>query len=68
VEIFLNFVGKLNIPSLEETEREPLDPAERKREKLRLYYRRRRARIRAEKEKAAQLASARREKIQTEDE
>jgi DNA invertase Pin-like site-specific DNA recombinase len=57
VDIFLNFIGRLNIPSDEETEPKPLDPAEQKRAKQRLYYRRRCARIRAEKEKAAQLGS-----------
>jgi hypothetical protein len=55
VDIFLNFVGNIPLPELEETEPEPLDPAERKRAKLRLYYRRRRAKIHEEKEKRCGL-------------
>jgi hypothetical protein len=38
VEIYLNFIGKFNIPGREETEPEPFDPVEHRREIWRSYY------------------------------
>jgi hypothetical protein len=51
VDIFLNFVGKLDIdlPGQEETEAEPFDPVERKRAQWRKYYYKKRERMLAEK-------------------
>jgi hypothetical protein len=51
VNIFLNFVGKLDIdlPRQEETEAEPFDPVEHKRAQWRKYYYKKRERMLAEK-------------------
>jgi hypothetical protein len=55
VDIYLNFIGNIPLPDIEETETKPLNPAELKRAKWRMYARRRSQRMRAEKEKSAQL-------------
>jgi hypothetical protein len=63
VEIYLNFIGKIDIPRKEEAEPKPLDPQAQKRAKQRARYRKNRERIlaaRAKREaakKAAKLAA-----------
>jgi hypothetical protein len=61
VEIYLNFIGKFNMPGQEETEPEAFDPAEQKRAKWRSYYHRNREAILAAK--AEQTATKRAEKL-----
>jgi DNA invertase Pin-like site-specific DNA recombinase len=67
VDIFLNFVGKLDIdlPRHKEEEAEPFDPVERQRAQWRKYYHERRDRMIAEREASAEIASGA-EKIQIE--
>jgi hypothetical protein len=57
VDIFLNFIGRLNVRGLEETEPEPFEPVEYKRAKWREYYHRRRERLLVEKRKSAEVGS-----------
>jgi hypothetical protein len=63
VEIFLNFIGKFNMPGYEEAEAKPYDPAERRRAYWREYYHLHKDEIltdiakRAEKKKKAKLAA-----------
>jgi hypothetical protein len=62
VEIFLNFIGKFDVPGYEEPKPEEIDPIERKRAAWRDYYHRNSEKIheqkaeRAEKARAAKLA------------
>jgi hypothetical protein len=61
VKIYLNFIGKINVPGQEETEPEVFDPVEQKRAKWRSYYHRNREAILAAK--AEQAATKRAEKL-----
>jgi hypothetical protein len=58
VEIFLNFIGKINIPGHEEMEPEAFDPIEHKRAKWRAYYHKNREGI---LQSIAERAAARKE-------
>jgi hypothetical protein len=63
VEIYLNFIGKFDVPGHEEKEPEPFDPVEYRREKWRAYYHQNRENIlasiaeRKKEKKAAKLAA-----------
>jgi hypothetical protein len=63
VEIFLNFIGKFEVPGCEEAEPKPIDPVERRRECWRNYYHSHKEKIhvenakRAAAKKAAKLAA-----------
>jgi hypothetical protein len=63
VEIFLNFIGKFNVPGYEEPEPKPYDPVERQRAYWREYYHIHKEKIltdiaiRTEKKKKAKLAA-----------
>jgi hypothetical protein len=51
VEIYLNFIGKIDVPRKEEAEPKPLTPQEQKRAKRRAYYHKNRERILAARDK-----------------
>jgi hypothetical protein len=51
VEIYLNFIGKFDVPGQEKAEPEPFDPEEHQRARWRKYYHKNRDRILAEKRK-----------------
>jgi DNA invertase Pin-like site-specific DNA recombinase len=57
VDIYLNFIGKLNMPNCEKPEPETFDPVELKRAKWRKYYYRRRDRQLAEGKASAKVDS-----------
>jgi hypothetical protein len=63
VDIYLNFIGKFDVPGYEEPIPEDIDPVERKRAKWRGYYHQNRDRIReqkaqrADREREAKLAA-----------
>jgi DNA invertase Pin-like site-specific DNA recombinase len=58
VEIYLNFVGKIDVPRKEEAEPKPPDPQEQKRAKQRARYRKNRERILAARAKRAAAKKA----------
>jgi hypothetical protein len=58
VEIFLNFIGKFDIPGQEEAEPEALDRAERRREYWRAYYHSHKEKINMEKDRRAEAKKA----------
>ena len=63
VDIYLNFIGKFDVPGLVTEEAEPFDPTEHRKAQFRAYYYRNREKILAEKaeqralEKAEKLAA-----------
>jgi hypothetical protein len=58
VEIYLNFIGKFEVPGYEEAEPEPFDPVEHQREIWRNFYHRHKEEIRVEKAKRAEAKKA----------
>jgi hypothetical protein len=58
VEIFLNFIGKFNVPGYEEPKPEEIDPIERKRAAWRDYYHKNREKIREQKTERENMARA----------